>query len=240
MCQLFKGEGNSLVRSSSQGDHEGNMLLASDGVSQMPKRKNTGPPLRIRSKSSQSDCGSPNAKNISESSDSEIIPLKDVAAVEPPSPQKSKFLRKSGVPKRNSKRVAEHVLVSMRKRQKKMLTCNSDPVMSESLSLKDLTCKENEDDSSSSPNGNSPSRRSRMKSPAVDDDQLLDIEAAGCLENDVLAIQPLASYDDTLTENVYRREVSRDKSWKTIEKALYEQGLEMFGRNRLVNLCILC
>lgn len=234
------------MRSASQGDHEGNMLLASDGVCQMPKRKNTGPPLRIRSRSSQSDSGSPNAKNISESSDSEIRPLKDVAAVEPPSPRKNKFLRKSGVPKRNSKRVAEHVLVSMRKRQKKMLTCNSDPVMSGNLSLKDLNLrsnshKENEDDGSSSPKGNSPSRRrSRMKSPALDDDQLLPIEAAGCLENDVLAIQPLASYDDTLTENFYRQEVSHDKSWKTLEKALYEQGLEMFGRNRLVNLCMLC
>lgn len=234
---VFKPEGNSFVRSPGWGDCEGNIMLACDGFSQMPRKKNVGPPLRIRSRSSQSDDGSPNAKNISESSDSEIRPLNDVAAVELPSPRKSKFHSKSGVSKRNSKRVAEHVLVAMRKRQKKMLTCNSDHAMFGSLSLKDLNLrsnsrKENEDDSSSSPKGKSPSRRrSRMKSPTLDDGRLLQIEAAGCLENDVLTIQPLASYDDTLTENFYRQEVSHDKSWKTMEKALYEQGLEMFGRN---------
>lgn len=221
------------------GNCEDTLPLASNGIPDLSRRKNGGPSARMRNKSSQSDSGSSNAKNLSESSDSEMRPLDDGADVElPSSPSKSKLPGKCGAQKRNSKRIAEHVPGATRKRQRKMMTSNLDAVASGSLSSKDLNLPsnsriENEVDNASLPKMKSPSnRRSRMKSPALDNERTLQVANPGCPQRDVLAIQPLA----TSRKEDFAYERIDDKSWKTLEKALYEKGLEIFGRNRLVYL----
>lgn len=128
-----------------------------------------------------------------------------------------------------------------------MLASDSHPVASGTLSLKDLSIqsnlrKENEDESSSSQRMKSPSaRRPRRISPALDVYKPLQVDASGCAPNFVVDDQSVNRNDGTsrkdnfLHVSLYKQEVNEDKSWKPIEKALYEKGLEIFGRNRLVN-----
>jgi len=88
-----------------------------------------------RVKGSQSESASSNAKNISESSDSENGPGRDAVSASHSAPPKTKSVGKAGIGKRNSKRVAERVLVCMQKRQKKTMVSDSDSVVSSVLCL---------------------------------------------------------------------------------------------------------
>nr|XP_010317757.1 EZ2 protein isoform X1 [Solanum lycopersicum] len=206
----------------------------------MPGRKH----VSRRSKSSKGE-GAPNAKNISESSDSDIRPVNDITSNErSSSPSKSKSDNKDGSNKRNSKRIAEHVLVAIKKRQKKMAVLESDTVASESLGFKDLNLhsisrKENEDASPSSQKAqcHSTKRSRRKNSPVLDSKNSLQGKAFGCKVMEVNSEKPVANCDDTLGknekvgENNCKQEVDGTKSWRPIEKALFEKGLEMFGRS---------
>ncbi|PHT66175.1 hypothetical protein T459_30600 [Capsicum annuum] len=160
-----KFESNATVISPQYASHGEKSVLPSDVANntQMPARKH----VSRRSKSSKGE-GAPNAKNISESSDSDIRPINDVTSNElSSSPSKSKSDSKDGSNKRNSKRIAEHVLVAIKKRQKKMAVLESD-------------------------------------------------SAAG------------NAFDRQLMEE---QDIDGTKSWRPIEKAQFEKGLEMFGRS---------
>ncbi|KHN36244.1 Histone-lysine N-methyltransferase CLF [Glycine soja] len=89
-------------------------------------RKKSSAKRRI--KCSQSESASSNAKNISESSDSENGPGRDAVSASRSAPPKTKPVGKGGIGKRNSKRVAERVLVCMQKRQKKTMVSDSDSI----------------------------------------------------------------------------------------------------------------
>ncbi|KAH1223749.1 Histone-lysine N-methyltransferase CLF [Glycine soja] len=89
-------------------------------------RKKSSAKRRI--KCSQSESASSNAKNISESSDSENGPGQDAVSASHSAPPKTKPVGKGGIGKRNSKRVAERVLVCMQKRQKKTMVSDSDSI----------------------------------------------------------------------------------------------------------------
>ena len=57
--------------------------------------------------------------------------------------------------------------------------------------------------------------------------------------NEVISYRPVRSdeilrKEEFMGENVCRQDTSDGKLWKTIENTLYEKGLEIFGRNRLV------
>lgn len=64
--------------------------------------KSLGPSVRRREKSCQSESASSNAKNMSESSDSEARPVQDFNSTRPPSLSKSKLGGKFCIHKRNS------------------------------------------------------------------------------------------------------------------------------------------
>ncbi|KAK7245428.1 hypothetical protein RIF29_40274 [Crotalaria pallida] len=83
---------------------------------------------RKRMKCNQSESASSNAKNFSESSDSENGPGRDAVSASHLAPQKTKPVGRGGSGKRNSKRVAERVLVCIQKRQKKIMTSDSGSV----------------------------------------------------------------------------------------------------------------
>lgn len=203
--------------------------IPSDAIgSQTSRRQSAGPSLKRRGKPGQSESATSNARNVAESSDSETRALHDLTSSQPSSsPAKSKVVEKRGIHKRNSTRLAEHVVVATRKRQKKVATSDSDslasgsPCSGETNNQSHLQ-KGNEDASSSSQKVRSPSggRSLGKGSPAFSG-------------------RPVTYSDDTLKkgefvdENICK-ELSDVKSWKAIEKALFEKGLEIFGRNRLV------
>ncbi|KAM3306202.1 histone-lysine N-methyltransferase CLF isoform X1 [Capsicum chacoense] len=211
-----KFESNATVISPQCASHGEKSVLPSDVANntQMPARKH----VSRRSKSSKGE-GAPNAKNISESSDSDIRPINDVTSNElSSSPSKSKSDSKDGSNKRNSKRIAEHVLVAIKKRQKKMAVLESDSAASESLGFKDLNLlsisKENEDASPSSQKApcHSAKRSRRKNSPVLD--------SKNSSQGNAFDLQLMEEQD-----------IDGTKSWRPIEKALFEKGLEMFGRS---------
>lgn len=54
---------------------------------------------------------------------------------------------------------------------------------------------------------------------------------------------PVTSSDENLrkeecvNENTCNQEFTDNKSWKSLEKALLDKGMEIFGRNRSVIVC---
>ncbi|KAK7244081.1 hypothetical protein RIF29_38899 [Crotalaria pallida] len=93
---------------------------------------------RKRMKCNQSESASSNAKNISESSDSENGPGLDAVSASHLAPQKTKPVGRGGIGKRNSKRVAERVLACIQKRQKKTVASDSGSIVSVYLSSNNM------------------------------------------------------------------------------------------------------
>ncbi|XP_060194154.1 histone-lysine N-methyltransferase CLF-like isoform X2 [Lycium barbarum] len=204
---------------------------------QVPGRKH----LSRRSKSSQSESASLHAKNISESSDSEIRLLSDITTVQgSASPSNSKSDSRRGSNKTKCKRITEDILVSTKKRQKKMTAVESESVASESPVSKDLNLHSNshkdiKDFSSSSQKtqqSHSGRRSSRKDSPVLGRKNSLQVEGFNCQYKEATS-----ESDDTLRKNEFvdennsKQEIDGDKSWRPLEKALFEKGLEIFGRS---------
>ncbi|RVX21036.1 Histone-lysine N-methyltransferase CLF [Vitis vinifera] len=241
-----KSESIGMVSSPVCADFEDKTAPSSDGAGpHLSSRKNCGPSSKRRAKSCQSESASSNGKNISESSDSEIRPKQDTTSTHhSSSPPKTRLVGKCAIRKRNSKRVAERVLVCMRKRQK-MVASDSDSILSGRLWPRDMKLrsnsrKENEDASSSSLKKVKPSitGRSRRKcSPVQDSNKLVEGEVPEGQMNEMINDPPASSSDDTLRkeefvdESMCKQERSDDKSWKAIEKGFFEKGVEIFGRN---------
>ncbi|XP_048431534.1 histone-lysine N-methyltransferase CLF [Pyrus x bretschneideri] len=226
----------------SNGDPEEKNATSMDGASaQISTRKKSS---RKKSKSGQSESASSNAKNISESSDSENG-SRQGSDKNHPSPKKTKLAGKSGIRKRNSKRVAERVLVCMQKRQKKMVVSDSDSIVNVGLCSSDMkfrsnSSKDNEDTSSSSQKNLKSSTSGgfrRKESPAKGSNTVVQGESLDGALDEMIADPPATSSDDNLRreecvdENIYKQELSDDKTWKTIEKGLFEKGREIFGSN---------
>ncbi|CAN6562946.1 unnamed protein product [Malus baccata var. baccata] len=226
----------------SNGDPEEKNAASLDGASaQISTRKKSS---RKKSKSGQSESASSNAKNISESSDSENG-SRQGSDKNHQSPTKTRLAGKSGIRKRNSKRVAERVLVCMQKRQKKMVVSDSDSIVnvglcSSDMKLRSNSSKDNEDTSSSSQKNLKSSTSGgfrRKESPAKGSNTVVQGESLDGALDEMIADPPATSSDDNLRreecvdENIYKQELSDDKTWKTIEKGLFEKGREIFGSN---------
>ncbi|XP_023876365.1 histone-lysine N-methyltransferase CLF isoform X2 [Quercus suber] len=241
---VLKSEKNA----SMNGDFEEKIVPSSScaGAQISSRKKSSGPSVRKRLKSCQSESASSNAKNISESSDSENGSRQDTTSTHYSSPSKTKLAGKCAISKRNSKRVAERVLVCLQKRQKKLAASDDcDSFVSGGLCPGDMkpksnSCKENEETSSSShKNLKSPtSGRSRRKEPSIQEShKYLQGEVPNGLSNEMITDPPATSSDDNLRkeefvdENVYKQELSDNKSWKAFEKGIFEKGVEIFGRN---------
>ncbi|KAG2724385.1 hypothetical protein I3843_01G015600 [Carya illinoinensis] len=233
--------------SSINGDFEEKSAPSSGSAgAQISSRKKSGPLARKKVKSCQSESASSNAKNVSESSDSENGPGHDTTSTHQSSPRKTKLSGKCGIGKRNSKRVAERVLVCMQKKQKKMVASDDcDSFVSGGLcpgemKPKSNACKENDDTSSSiHKNVKSPtSGRLRRKESSIQASyKVVPGEVPDGSSNDMITDLPAASSDDNsrkeefVDENAYKQESSDNKSWKAFEKGLFEKGVEIFGRN---------
>ncbi|KAI5319299.1 hypothetical protein L3X38_039007 [Prunus dulcis] len=229
----------------SSGDVEEKNVTSLDCASAQTstRKKSSVISARKKVKSGQSESASSNAKAISESSDSENGPGQD--ATHHQTPSKTKLAGKSGIGKRNSKRVAERVLVCMQKRQKKMVVSDSDSIVNAGLCPSDMklrsnSCKDNEDTSSSSQKNLKSSTSGgfrRKESPTKGRHKVVQVDVLDGSLDEIIADPPGTSSDDNLRkeecvdENIYKQELSDDKTWKTIEKGLFDKGIEIFGRN---------
>lgn len=204
----------------------------------LPGKKSTGSSNKQKGKYSQSESASSNGKNASESSDSDDRPGEDNNSVDHSSAQqKTKLAGKSGTRKNKNKRAAERVLVAMQKRQKKMMASDADSVVSGSrdMKLRSRSRKQDEDISSSSQKKVSASTDERSKK--MGSSKSLNCEVLGDSVNRATKDQSIGSPDEAsrkdelVDESPGKQETCNDKSWKTLEKALYEKGLEIFGKN---------
>ncbi|KAM7507114.1 hypothetical protein LguiA_017567 [Lonicera macranthoides] len=234
---VLMSEGNATPSSPRRVNPKETAVLSSGAGAPILRGKSVGPSLRKRAKACQSESASSNARNLQESSDSEIRSIHEVTMPHhSSSPPKSKLVEKSGIRKRNSKRIVEQVLVAMRKRQKKMAS-DSDSLASGSLGSREMhlrsnSRKESEETTSSSQKVRSPSsRRSRRKeSPVVDGDKLVQVKVPDCLSKEIICDDTFKK-EEFVDENIYKQDASEGKSWKPIEKALFEKGVEIFGRS---------
>lgn len=250
MCQVLKSERIAVGSSPVKVNIEEKSVSSSDcaGAETSSRKKSSVLSARRRVKSYQSESASSNAKNISESSDSEVGPKPDSTATHRSSPSKTKVVGKYGIRKRNSKRVAERVLVYMQKRQKKMAAFDSDSTVSgvpppSDMKLRSYSRRENEDaNSSSHTNVKCPNSGRTRKKGVQDSRNLVQGEVANVLSSEMITDPPVTSSNDTfrkeeyVDENMCKRELSDDKSWKAVEKGLFDKGVEIFGRNRSVNV----
>lgn len=242
---VLKSERNATACSPLNGDIKEKFISSSDGAgAQTSSRKKFSGPAR-RVKSHQSESASSNAKNLSESSDSEVGPRQDTTFTHHSSPSKSKLVGKVGICKRKSKRVAERALVCKQKKQKKMAAFDLDSVASggvlpSDMKLRSTSRKENEDANSSSHKHakSSSSGKTRKKEMQIQDSRnLMHVRVPLGSSQEIISNPPAISTNDSLrkdefvAENMCKQELSDEKSWKTIEKGLFDKGVEIFGRN---------
>ncbi|KAH9711959.1 Histone-lysine N-methyltransferase CLF [Citrus sinensis] len=242
---VLKSERNATACSPLNGDIKEKFVSSSDGAgAQTSSRKKFSGPAR-RVKSHQSESASSNAKNLSESSDSEVGPRQDTTFTHHSSPSKSKLVGKVGICKRKSKRVAERALVCKQKKQKKMAAFDLDSVASggvlpSDMKLRSTSRKENEDANSSSHKHakSSSSGKTRKKEMQIQDSRnLMHVRVPLGSSQEIVSNPPAISTNDSLrkdefvAENMCKQELSDEKSWKTIEKGLFDKGVEIFGRN---------
>lgn len=195
-----------------------------------------------RRRSYQSESASSNARVVSESSESEVHPLQDgVSAHNSSSPSKSKLGGKSGTRKRNNKRVAERVLICIRKRQKKIVPSESESIVIGSLGPRDMKLRSNTHNDSTDASSSSRSKiikpttmkKSRKKGSLQKNFNSVDVhnESPDEMSKETSATDgDECSRKEFVDENICKPE-NGSQSWKVIEKNLFAKGLEIFGRN---------
>lgn len=220
--------------------------MSSDGTGAQnsTKKKSSCKAGRRRAKSYQSESASSNAKNISESSESDNGPRQDGNAIYQSPPPNSKITGVGGIRKRNSKRVAERVLICMQKRQKKLAASESESLASvghcpNDVKSKSNSCKENDDTSSSSRKNirsPTPGRSRRRESLTQKCNKFEQNETLNNSSNEIITHEngDDSRKEECVDENLCKQDLADDKSWKAIEKGLFEKGIEIFGRNRSV------
>lgn len=242
-----KCEGGSAVTTQKCDGSEANPGLPSDGVliEVSPRKKPTGSLNKRKGKSTQSESASSNARNASDSSDSDERLAQDNNSVGQSSIEtKGKLIGKSGARKSRNKRAAERIVVAMQKRHKKMLIQDADSVnagstLSRDMKLRSRVRKEDELASSLQKKGTlSTGEKSKKGLPAVGSSKSLNREVASDplnrASNDQSTMGNLDDFsrkEELVDESPGKLEVYNDNSWKALEKALYEKGLEIFGRN---------
>nr|CAB3469743.1 unnamed protein product [Digitaria exilis] len=193
-------------------------------------RKKNGSSGR-KTKSQQSETSS-TAMAVSESSDSEVHPISSKSPQPSPSPSKVKIGPKGGIRKITNRRIAERILMSVKKGQREMASSDSNSFngspMARDMKLRSDTRNGNKESFVSSQN-NSPSTRSTRKKSTP---QIGNSSASAEAQNDSMEEDGYDSSrkEEFVDENICKQEDSF-RSWKSIEQGLLVKGLEIFGRN---------
>ncbi|XP_073098811.1 histone-lysine N-methyltransferase CLF isoform X3 [Elaeis guineensis] len=222
-CHRAVSKSEGIAAMNSQMPHDSELQTQSSGsarASLYTKKKSHCSSVGRRAKYHQGESTSSNARVVSESSESEVHPRQDIMSVKVFSSSKIKQDGKYGIRKKDNKRIAEQVLLCMRKRQKKMNKIVKSPIIRNSrkkgLSQQDtinLAYVEAQNDSTG--------------------EIVKESLAAGCDES--------SRKEEFVDESTCKYENTRGKSWKVIEQSLFVKGLEIFGRNScLIARNLLC
>ncbi|XP_020578627.1 histone-lysine N-methyltransferase EZ1 [Phalaenopsis equestris] len=236
-----KSEGNSTVNS--QILHVPEEFTNSNGnagAHLSPRKKSCSSSVGRRARSNQSESASLSARVVSESSESEVRACQENLTINHSSPSKINLGVKSG--KKNNKRVAERVLVCIRKKQKQLVRSDSDSMVKGSfkkeMKLRSKTCNGKKGASSSSHGkvAKKEIKQSKKKKLALHEcsdstcpDGLKDTHA-GMIKETAAPDGDEISRKEFVGENICKGD-SCYKSWKTFEMDLVSKGIEIFGKN---------
>lgn len=191
-----------------------------------------------KTKSQQSE-SSPTARVSSESSDSEVHLVSTKSPQHSPSPSKVKIGPKGGIRKTANRRIAEKILMSVKKGQREMAPSDSNSVsgslLSRDMKLRSVTRNGNKDSFASS-QYNSPSTRSSKNktTPQIGNNSAEALnDSVEEMNNEHSATDGYDSSrkEDFVDESTCKQD-DNHMSWKAIEQGLLVKGLEIFGRNR--------
>lgn len=240
-CYRLAAKSESMATVNSQTSHVLEEPTPSSGSArllQSPRKKSNGSVGRKVSYHSES--ASSNARILSESSESEVHPHQDdVSAQHSSNPLKNKLGGKS-IRKRDNKRVAERVLISIRKRQKNFVPSEPDSMVSGSLGPHDMKLRSNtrndniDASSSSSKIVKRTGRKSGKKGSLQKNFSLSSVDvhykSPDEISKETSATDEECSKKEFVDENICKPE-NGCKSWKVVEKSLFAKALEIFGRN---------
>nr|AAR31181.1 enhancer of zeste-like 1 [Zea mays] len=213
---------------------------SSDNVMNQPgsNRKKNGSSGR-KTKSQQSESSS-TARVISESSDSEVHPISNKSPQHSPSPSKVKIGPKGGIRKITNRRIAERILMSVKKGQREMASSDSNFVsgylLARDMKLRSDTRNGNKELIVSSQQSSPSTRSSKKKStPQIGNSSAFAEAHNDSTEEANNRHSATDGYDSSrkeefVNENLCKQEVYL-RSWKAIEQGLLVKGLEIFGRN---------
>ncbi|KAK3131692.1 hypothetical protein QOZ80_6AG0510020 [Eleusine coracana subsp. coracana] len=211
---------------------------SSDIVTHQPgsKRKKHGSSGK-KTKSQQSESSS-TARVASESSDSEVHPINSRSPQHSPSPSKVKIGPKGGIRKSANRRIAEKILMSVKKGQRETAQSDSNSVsgslLSRDMKLRSDTRNGNKDSFASSQYNSPSTRTSKNKTtpqignnPAEAQNDSMEEMNNGHSATDGYDSSRKEEFVD---ESTCKQEDNRG-SWKAIEQGLLLKGLEIFGKN---------
>ncbi|VAI82985.1 unnamed protein product [Triticum turgidum subsp. durum] len=200
-----------------------------------------------KAKSQQSE-GSSTQRVASESSDSEGHPMSTKSPQQTSCQSKVKISPKGGIRKSTNRRIAERILMSVKKGHREVAPSDSNSggcLWPRDMKLRSDT-RNGHKDSVASPQQNSPSTRSSRKKDAP---QMENSLASGEDRNDSTEEtknehSATDGHDSLMIEDVEDnicRQENKCRSWKVIEQGLLVKGLEIFGRNScLIARNLLC
>jgi histone-lysine N-methyltransferase EZH2 len=215
---------------------------ADDTRNQLDSNKKKRGSSGRKAKSQQSESSSIQ-RIASESSDSEVHPISNKSLHHSPCQSKFKISARGGIKKSANRRIAERILMSVKKGQREVAPSDSNSggcLWPRDMKLRSGT-RSGQKDSFASSQQNSPNTRSSRKkdtspmekkeknSALVEDHN----DATEETNNEHSATDDhLSSKIDDVDENICRQE-DNCRSWKVLEQGLLVKGLEIFGRNRL-------
>uniref|UniRef100_A0A0E0LAD9 Uncharacterized protein n=1 Tax=Oryza punctata TaxID=4537 RepID=A0A0E0LAD9_ORYPU len=192
-----------------------------------------------KTKSQQSESSS-TARVSSESSESEVQLLSNKSPQHSPGLSKNKLGAKGGIKKSTNRRIAERILMSVKKGQREM-TPDSNSIVNGCLWPRDMKLRSDTrsgiKDSVASSQCNSPSTRSSRKKGTLqmeNNSSFVDAQSDSMEDtnNEHSATDGCDSSrnEECVDESICRQE-AHGRSWKVIEQGLLLKGLEIFGRN---------
>lgn len=119
-------------------------------------------------------------------------------------------------------------------------SASAGPTLSRDIKLRSRTRKEDEFASSSPHKKGNLSTNERSKKGSLALCSSKSINCGGSSDPLIMAsnsqstgiLDYVSRKEELVDESPGKRELNNDKSWKALEKALYEKGLEIFGKNR--------
>lgn len=232
--QLLKSE-----RIPGYGTIEDKTGTSSDGAgTKITSKKFSSTLNRRKPKTFPSESASSNEKCTPETSDSENGLQQDTNSDKVSSSPKVKASGRRGGRKRNNNRVAERAPRRTQKRQKKTEASDSDSIASGSRSPSDAKLKENEDATSSSQKHVKSGNSRKNDTPVDDSKNSVKDDDPVCQSNEVASELDAPCSDESLRkeefmgENICRGGLAGNKSWRPLEKSLFQKGVEIFGMNR--------